>query len=264
MYFNSSFGKIYFNIEGNGDPLILIHGTPFSSIIWESFVEVLKFKFTVYTYDLLGYGNSGMSETDVSLGVQNEILTQLIDHWNIKEPDVIAHDFGGQTILRAVTLNKISIKKLLLIDPVALSPWGSPLVQYVKKYESVFNQIPDYIHEAMVTAYVKDALYTDVSPEKIRSLVLPWLGEKRKSAFYRQIAQMDVKYTEEVENLYEKINATVKILWGENDNWIPVEKGKELHSKIKNSEFVLIPNAGHLAQFDNPEFILREALEFFI
>jgi len=47
----------------------------------------------------------------------------------------------------------------------------------------------------------------------------------------------------------------VAVLWGENDSWIPIETGKALHSAIPQSTFAAIPNAGHLAQLENAEYV---------
>lgn len=262
MIYDSKYGKIFYEIQGTGRPVIFIHGTPFSSKIWKFFADVLDYKYRVYVYDLLGYGQSEKVNTDVSLGIQNLILDELLDHWHLENPIAIAHDFGGATLLRNIIQNKRTYQKILLMDIVALSPWGSPFVQHVKYHEEVFNRIPDYIHEAMLEKYIRDASYHNLSEKEIKPLLQPWLGQDGKEAFYRQIAQMDQKYTDEIEHEISKIDIPVKILWGESDNWIPMAKGKQLHELIKGSVFKTASHAGHLIQLDRPEFVLREILSF--
>src|ERR1700755_919394 len=91
---------VRYNGTGNGPPLVLIHGTPFSSYVWHRIAPHLARSRTVYVYDLLGYGQSEQRDgQDVSLGVQNELLAELLAHWKLASPDVIAHDFGGATSL---------------------------------------------------------------------------------------------------------------------------------------------------------------------
>ncbi|WP_319562340.1 alpha/beta hydrolase [Marispirochaeta sp.] len=262
MFFHSKYGKIYYQAEGNGFPIVMIHGTPFSSRVWDYIKNSLSKKYKIYTYDLLGYGESEKAR-NVSLGVQNEILSELLDFWKIDKPNAVAHDFGGATLLRNIILNTRDYNKIILIDVVALSPWGSPFVQHVKNHEEVFNKIPDYIHKAIVTAYIKDAIFSNVADKDIEYLIHPWLGESGKKAFYRQIAQMDEKYTREIEQEYSKIKIPTKILWGENDNWIPIDRGRELHKIIEESEFVGIPNCNHLVQMDSPNTIIHEINDFF-
>lgn len=90
----------------------------------------------------------------------------------------------------------------------------------------------------------------------------PWLGDPGQAAFYRQIAQMDQRYTLEVQPLYPTIRCPVQILWGEKDQWIPIERGRELHKMIPGSLFHPIQNAGHLVQEDAPEAIVAALLRF--
>ena len=262
MKLKTKFGKIFYEITGVGSPLLMIHGTPFSSKEWSKIKEALQHKYKIYTYDLLGYGLSEKVE-DVSLAIQNKVLGELLDFWGLDCPDVVAHDFGGATLLRSIVLDKRLYDKIMLIDIVALSPWGSPFVQHVKKHEDVFNQIPDYIHKAMVQAYIKDAIYSDVTDQDIDFLVNPWLSDSGKKAFYRQIAQMDQKYTDEIKNNISQIENEIRILWGEEDNWIPLEIGKQLHEMLPHSSFISIPQSNHLMQIDNPDVIIREIETFF-
>jgi hypothetical protein len=93
---------IKYRVTGGGAPLVLIHGTPFSSYVWHRIAPYLSQTRTVFAYDLLGYGQSEMRDKqDVSLGIQNTLLAELLSHWQLDRPDVIAHDFGGATALRA-------------------------------------------------------------------------------------------------------------------------------------------------------------------
>ena len=211
MKFRTRYGEIYYEITGEGSALLLIHGTPFSSGEWSRIIEQIKHRYRVYTYDLLGYGHSAKAE-EVSLKVQNKVLGELLDFWHLESPDVVAHDFGGATLLRSMILDHRSFNRIMLIDVVALTPWGSPFVRHVKQYETVFNQIPDYIHKAIVQAYIKDAIHRPVSDDEIQFLVDPWTGKIGKEAFYRQIAQMDERFTGEIEHAYPGIENEIRIL----------------------------------------------------
>lgn len=102
--------------------------------------------------------------------------------------------------------------RLTLVDPVALSPWGSPFVQHVRKHEAAFSGLPEYIHEAIVPAYIRGAVRRSLSHDELAPYVRPWLGEVGQAAFYRQIAQMDLRYTDEVAPRYPEIRCPTLIL----------------------------------------------------
>ena len=89
---------VRYGLVGNGPSLVVVHGTPWSSFNLRYIIEALSESFTVYYYDLVGYGQSDKSPGDVSLGVQNQILDQLTDHWDLEAPSIIGHDFGDVRI----------------------------------------------------------------------------------------------------------------------------------------------------------------------
>lgn len=255
--------QVRYGIAGRGAPLVLIHGTPFSSVVWRRIAPYLTEHRQVFYFDLLGYGRSEMSPgQDVSLGVQGRLLKALLDHWAIAKPDVVAHDFGGCTALRACLLGGCEYRSLTLIDPVALAPWGSPFVQHVRHHEAAFAGLPPYIHAAMLSAYIGGAVFRPLREEDMQRYMDPWLGEQGQAAFYRQIAQMEQRYTDEIESRYDELRCPVMILWGEEDRWIPIERGHELASRIPTARLRPVPAAGHLVQEDAPEAIVAALLGF--
>jgi pimeloyl-ACP methyl ester carboxylesterase len=250
-------------VVGEGPPLVLIYGTPFSSVVWRRIAPHLARRRQVFYFDLLGYGRSDMrAGRDVSLGVQNRVLAALLDHWGAVRPDVVAHDFGGATALRALLLNNQRYRTLTLIDPVALAPWGSPFVRHVRQHEAAFAELPVYIHAAILPAYIAGAAHRPLSDEATKLYVEPWRSANGQAAFYRQIAQMDQRYTDEIESRYGEVNCPTQILWGEEDAWIPIERGRQLASRIPGAVFRPVPGAGHLVQEDAPEAIVAALLEF--
>jgi pimeloyl-ACP methyl ester carboxylesterase len=242
----------------------MVHGTPFASHVWHRIAPQFAHDHTIYLYDLLGYGQSEMRDKqDVSLGVQNKILAALLRHWQLVAPDVICHDFGAATVLRAHLIDDCDFKRIVMFDAVALAPWGSPFVQHVRRHEEAFAGLPAYIHRAMVAAYLKGAVSRAMSEAELEPYLAPWIGEPGQGAFYRQIAQMDQKYTEAIEPLLGKVRAPVSLLWGAEDQWIPLPQGRKLASLLPDCRFAEVPGAGHLMQEDAPEAIVAAALRFF-
>jgi pimeloyl-ACP methyl ester carboxylesterase len=264
MEYVSTYGRVRWDVFGAGPPLVLVHGTPFSSYVWRKVVPALAETNTVYAYDLPGYGSSEKREgQDVSLAAQGRILSQLLNHWGLDKPAVVGHDFGGVITLRAHLLEGRDFRAIALIDAVALSPWGSPFYRLVQDYVGVFRQMPAYIHEAMVAAYVRDATYVPMDDAALGPYIEPWLGAEGQEAFYRQISQNDPRYTDEVQPLYARIERPVMIVWGEEDRWIPLEKGQQLHEAIPGSQLRTIPRCAHLAQEDAPEAVAEFLTDFF-
>ncbi|MGI9413038.1 MAG: alpha/beta fold hydrolase [Hyphomicrobiales bacterium] len=261
--YDFSQGQVAYDIKGSGPPVVLVHGTPWSSFTWHHVIDALAERYTVHYYDLIGYGRSEMRDgQDVSLGVQNVLLAELLDLWGLEAPMVVAHDFGGATALRAHILGERDFARIALMNVVALAPWGSSFFQHVQRHEAAFTGLPPYIHKAIVEAYIRTALYGDLDARDLDALVAPWLSDEGQRAFYRQIVQADQKFTDEVEERYGKIDAPVSILWGVDDAWIPIGTGERLHQAIPGSSFEPIPRAGHLVQLDQPDAVISSLLKF--
>jgi pimeloyl-ACP methyl ester carboxylesterase len=255
---------VRYDVIGDGPPIVFMHGTPFSSYVWHRIAPLIARHRRVFVFDLIGYGQSEKREgQDVSLGVQNALLADLLDHWALESPDVVAHDFGGATALRTHLLNAHDFRSLTLIDPVALAPWGSPFVQHVRAHEAAFAGLPAYVHAAILPAYIRGAVKRTMPEHELEPYLAPWLGETGQAAFYRQIAQMDQRYTDEVEPRYGEVRCPTRILWGEDDAWLPIEQGHRLRARIPGAELRLVPHAGHLIQEDAPEAIIAALMEIF-
>ncbi|MEV3921692.1 alpha/beta fold hydrolase [Actinomadura coerulea] len=239
--------------EEGAAPVVLLHGTPFSSYVWRGVARALAMSHRVYVWDMPGYGTSEMSEgQDVSLAAQGGVFVELLAHWGLDEPSVVAHDFGGAVALRAHLLHGASYRRLALVDPVALAPWGSPFFRLVGANAEVFEQLPPALHGPLVREYVTSASFKGLHPATLDALVSPWLGDAGQPAFYRQIAQADQRHTDDVQGRYGELDLPVLVCWGAEDTWIPAAKGRELAALVPGARLHTVAGAGHLVQEDAP------------
>ncbi|MGV9788251.1 alpha/beta fold hydrolase [Streptomyces sp. NPDC003435] len=263
--FRSTSGDVRWDSLGEPgrDPVVLLHGTPFSSYVWRAVARALARHHQVFVWDMPGYGTSEKADgQDVSLAAQGKVFTELLAHWDLDEPTVVAHDFGGAVALRAHLLHGARYRALALVDPVALAPWGSPFFRLVGEHSQVFEQLPPALHHALVREYVSSASSPGLHPAVLDRLVQPWLGELGQPAFYRQIAQADQCYTDEVQGRYDELDLPTLICWGQDDTWIPAAKGHELAARIPGARLEPIAGAGHLVQEDAPAELTAALVEF--
>ncbi|OLT44587.1 alpha/beta hydrolase [Saccharomonospora sp. CUA-673] len=238
---------------GQGPPVVFCHGTPWSSWLWAPFADALSAEFTVYLWDMPGYGASSMdAEHDVSLDVQGELLVDLLAYWRLDRPHVVAHDYGGAVSLRARLVHGRPFASLALVDVVALAPWGSPFFRQVRATPEAFTNLPAAIHDNLVRTYIAGASHRGLREADLDALARPWLGEVGQQAFYRQIAQADQRYTDEVEPRYDELDLPVLVVWGGADTWIPVDRAHRLAQLIPGAELDVVDGAGHLIQLDEP------------
>ena len=245
--------------SGAGPAVVFCHGTPFSSVLWQPFADTLSRDFTVHLWDMPGYGRSSKHpDHAVDFGAQAEALAAVLDHWKLERPHVIAHDFGGAVSLRAHLVGRRDYASLMLVDVVAIPPSGSPFFAFVQSNPGLLDQLPAYIHEAIVRAYLENASLRGLRADALDELVRPWTGEDGQPAFYRQIVGYDERFLEENERLLPDMSIPVRIVWGEQDAWIPVARAERLRSLIPGATVQVIPGSSHLIQLDAPAALMDQ------
>ncbi len=259
----TSAGRVAAGVAGDGPAVVLAHGWPWSSLAWHRIIPHLTQRFRVHWYDMPGYGRSEMSARQrTSLDVQGQVFVEMLQHWRLERPAVIAHDFGGATTLRAHLLHGCDYDRYLLMNVVAMRPWGSAFFDHVGRHVEAFTGLPPHIHEAVVRAYIGGALVHPVAAADLDRPAAPWLSEEGRASFYRQFAQADERYTAEVEPLFHAIRCPVRILWGEDDPWIPLSRGKDLAALIPKAPLETLAGVGHLPQLEAPDRVVDAVFRF--
>ncbi|MEU4200344.1 alpha/beta hydrolase [Streptomyces sp. NPDC026294] len=241
--------------EDGTPPLVLLHGTPFSSYVWRGVARALSERFQVYAWDLPGYGASEKAAgQDVSLPRQAEVFTELLAHWGLadREPTVVAHDFGGYVALRAHLVHGARYRRLALVGPTTLPGWGSATYRLLGEHPDVFSQLPPALHRALVREYIASASSPGMHPAVLEQLVEPWCTEQGQPAFYRQIEQNGLDATADLTKEYRGVSVPTLVTWGAQDAWNPVTLAPDLAAMIPGARLQLVEGAGHLVQEDAP------------
>lgn len=261
---STSAGRVAYGIAGDGPPLVLAHGWPWSSFSWHRIIPALSGQFRVHWYDMPGFGRSELSPLrPPSLAVQGEVFCEMLEHWELDAPAVVAHDFGGTVTLRAHLLHGREFASLVLMNVVAMRPWGSAFFEYVKTHISAFTGLPPHIHAAIMYAYIDSALVHAIPKEDYNQLGAPWLTAAGQKAFWRQFELADEAFTAEVEPQYGALRCPIAILWGADDPWIPISRGMALAERV-GVTLTPLSGLGHLPQLEAPNVVLQELVAHFL
>ncbi|KAM5349753.1 hypothetical protein ACJ41O_006258 [Fusarium nematophilum] len=256
--------------EPKSPPLIFIHGTPWSSRVWVPFALALSRQFYVYLFDRPGFGDSPpeaklpgtdispskIVELDADLARQSDVFAALYRSWQAdwgdRKAHVVAHDNAGLVSLRAYLLHACNYASLCLIDVVAIGPFGQSLFRVIAEDPDRFEQLPDMAFEGILEGYIRNAAFHELPKGTMDMLKAPWLREGGRQRFIHELCQADSRSTQAVEERYGEVgpDLAVKIIWGSDDGWIPVESAWRLGDALKASEVVIIDEAGHLIMYD--------------
>ncbi|MDN5913698.1 MAG: alpha/beta hydrolase [Pseudonocardia sp.] len=244
-----------------GPPMVLVHGTPYSSFLWRDIAPALAQARTVYVLDHLGYGQSDKHEgQDLTLAAQARRFARLLEHWDLDEPSVVANDIGGAIVLRAHLIESARYRDLTIFDAVSGGSWERGLFQLIREHPEVFGALPGYAHEALVAAHIGNASHRGLLPDVLEAYLAPWRGAEGQAAYYRQYRQLSETDTRPYEASLADITVPVRLLWGRHDRILPPEYGTWLHERIPHSTLNWIDDAGHLLQEDAPARLIAHLL----
>lgn len=252
-------GTVRWETFGDGRPIVLVHGTPYSSYLWRDVaIALARHGRQVFVFDQLGYGQSDKRDgQDLTLAAQGRNFAELLRQWNLQCPSVVACDIGGAIVLRALLLEHAAFSDLTLFDAVTGGTWEHGLFALIREHHNVFEQLPPYAHEALVTAHLCNGTHQGYRPGVLETYLEPWLGSDGQAAFYRQYRQLSEDDTAEYEHLLGTIDMPVTLLWGRNDQILPAPHGTWIEQRVANSGLTWIDDAGHLLPEDAPAQLIE-------
>ena len=254
--------RIAHGVHGDGEPVVLIHGTPFFSHIWRKVLpKLVASGFRVHLYDLLGFGYSERPRdrsVDTSVSGQLPVLVELMNHWGLQNTHVVAHDIGGAVAQQLGIFHPDLIKTLTLIDCVSFDSWPSRRTR--EQMDAGLENLiaaSDAGHRRHFSEWLLSAAFNQDSLqsgplETYLDMISGPVGQA--SLFQHQIMHYDPVHTAKLtERLHELGNLPVQLLWGANDNWQVTDWAHRLNDAIPGSSLHILERCGHLAPEDQPE-----------
>ncbi|WP_031464876.1 alpha/beta fold hydrolase [Sciscionella sediminilitoris] len=260
--------RLAYRDRGTGEPVVFVHGTPSHSHEWRDVVpRVEATGHRVLTYDLLGYGRSERPlDRDTSVAGQTTLLGALLDELGLDRVTIIAHDIGGAIAARFALAAPERVRRLMLLDTVSYDSWPSAswrsiIAEHLEDYRNLSRREFDTLLTRQLEMTVADKeIMTGAVLEAYLAPHQSGLGPG--SFFEHQVRHYDSIYTEEISAHLGRLRMPVRILWGAQDEWQPLDYARKLAADIPGAELVTIPDAGHFVMEDAPDRVTEEILDF--
>jgi 3-oxoadipate enol-lactonase len=247
----------------SGDPknksIIFIHGFPFDHLMWEKQVEFFKTEFYCVTYDIRGLGNSPAGDGQYTMESFVDDLENVINSFHLHKPILCGLSMGGYTALRAVERNQEKYKALILSDTKSSADNDDGKLGRAAGIKKINNGgVKKYVDDFIPNCFSKYSLKK--IEKEYRNIILR--SEKSSSTGLKGCLLAMAGRTDTTHFL-EKIIIPTLVICGEDDKLIPPQSMKQLSNKIKNSEFKIVKEAGHLLPVENHEEFNRYLHDFF-
>jgi pimeloyl-ACP methyl ester carboxylesterase len=261
---------VAYRMEGNGPALLLLHGIAGSSRTWRDVIPRLTDRFTVVAPDLMGHGQSEKPIGDYSLGGFATGIRDLLEVLDIDRASVIGQSFGGGVAMQLAYQHPERCERLVLVDSGGLGREVNWMLRVMALPGS------EYLMPLVFPGFVRDwgdSLLRTITNRGVRlgRIAEMWsayasLAEaESRQAFARTIkAVIDPggQTISAMDRLYLASSTPTLIVWGDQDDIIPVSHAYSAHEAVPGSRLVIIEGVGHFPQIEAPEQFVDALVDF--
>jgi pimeloyl-ACP methyl ester carboxylesterase len=238
--------RLYYEIHGEGEPLVLIHGgltTIGEMPVW---IEPLARTREVIAVEMQGHGHTPDTDRPLSFRALGDDIAALLEHLGVASADVVGHSFGGAAAIRTAIQHPDKVRRLVVISsPHARSCW------YGEAREGM--------------SQVGSGMAVHMIHTPAGRLAREWPDPERFSGFLDKMGKLlseDYDWSDEI----AKLPMPVLLVFADNDS-IPQKHIAEffallgggvsepgwLNTKLSTSRLAVVPGYSHYNFISSPE-----------
>lgn len=272
--------KIHYVVQGEGLPIVLIHGFGASAYHWRYNIPELAKKYKVYAVDLLGFGWSEKALIEYDAMVWRDQVVDFLKEI-VKEPAVlVGNSLGGFTALVAAVGFPDQVVGLALLN--SAGQFGNPnekmdeseesiLQKFVlKPLKEVFQRVvlgflfwqakqPARIESVLKSVYINTS---NVDDYLVESITMPAADPNAGEVYYRLMTRFMLnqsKYT--LNSALSELRCPLLLLWGDLDPWVGPAKANRIKEFYPNTTLVNL-KAGHCPHDEVPELVNKSLMDW--
>lgn len=268
-YFESYDGtKIYYEERGSGQPIIFVYGIACLMNHWHHQLTYFSKDYHVITFDLRGHHKSESPKDPSQLTIDSiaKDIACLMKHLGITKSHFIGHSFGAPILVQFADQHPESLLTLTLINGFASNP--------IKGMFGL-DVVEPFYHFVYAQYQQNPKLWEMIWKKSTNNPLSMWLTGlaggfnlkltqfKDIEVYARGVSQIELSVFLPLfqdlmnfngESILGKIQCPTLVLSGEKDAVTPIKYQKEMHEKIRGSDFVVVPYGSHCTQLDFPDY----------
>lgn len=267
-YIGCDTGEIAYRRVGSGPDVLFVPGWPVSGATFRSLLPHLVDHVTCHLIDMPGMGSSRFADDALlTITSQMEAVTTVVDQLGFESVAVVGNDSGGlisrhvlagDNRLRAMGLigteqpQGLSARFKFFLAPRNLPGFGATLgwvtgKPRIRRHALLFG---DAFHDRDV-----------IDGEFDEFFLAPLNSEPRRlKAAMKLLKSFDAAHVEQLGEIHQRIDVPVRLVWGENDKFFPVDLAREMVGTFPNADIVVIPEAGLFVHEEQPDQVAEALL----
>ncbi|HLR67851.1 2-succinyl-6-hydroxy-2,4-cyclohexadiene-1-carboxylate synthase [Virgibacillus alimentarius] len=264
MYFKIEDAKYWYEIDGNGPPVVLFHGFTGSTSTWYSVIPVLKEHFQIITVDLPGHGKT-RTQSPRTMEACCFDIKQLLFHLKLSEVHLVGYSMGGRTALSFAMFYPEMVTSLCLEssspglnsteermnraandEKLASKIEQDGLIAFVHYWEN----IPLFHTQKRLSAVVQQSIRQERLAQTEEGLArsLRYMGNGKQPSWWSELTR------------FEK---PVLLVVGSDDQKF-IQINKRMKKRIKSSDLVIVDNSGHAIHVEQPKIFGKIVTAFIL
>lgn len=250
--------SIFYEIQGDGEPLLLLNGIMMTTQSWVLQRRALAPHFRLVLHDFRGQMRSGKPPGPYEMQTHADDLAALLDHLGIDSAHLAGTSYGGEVGLLFAATHPSRVRTLTVIACVSEVP--SELRAKVGTWAGAARRSPETFYDLTVPHNYTPAFIAEhpdvIDAGRARLAVQP-------PEYFRAFADLVESFGRlDVTALLPNITAPTLVIAAEKDAVKPFPYSRLIAERIPNAELVVIPNAGHAVVIEKPEAVNAEILRF--
>lgn len=255
--------EVHYTDEGSGFPVLMIHGFGGSYTNFNALAGLMKNQYRVIRVDLPGFGLSdfpGLNENEDYLQDYRDYITFILDTLHLDSVYVIGNSMGGAATWMTAIDHPDKVRKIVLLDPAGYDSKkiaGNLMMFKFKSVRQMFNKgMPMFMSREGTnrTFFNKDSIREEFILRNNK-----FTNRQGNIAHMLNLATSN-QFPDE--SLISKVTRPTLIIWGKQDEIIPVAYAERFHKDIKGSQLEIIDQCGHCPMIEKPA-LTRDLIEKF-
>jgi 3-oxoadipate enol-lactonase len=250
--------EIFYEVLGNGPPIVLLHPFPANHDFWLPAVQALASGYQVFLPDLRGHGDSGVGEGPATMAKHAADLLRVLDHEDIRRAMFVGISIGGYVLFEFWRRSSGRVAALVLSNTKAQADTAEGRASRLEAATRVVEHGTDPFFESMLPKLLGEttrrtrpdlvqgafSMMQKMSPEDV-ALVQRGIAERRDSV-----------------ELLATVHVPTLVLTGEEDVLSGVGDAQLIQSHIPDSRMKVIAKAGHYSAWERPGDVGRILRQF--
>lgn len=252
MELTSGDAKIFYKVEGQGRPLVLLHPFPANQKFWEPATALLASRYRLVMPDLRGHGASQPGDGPATMEKHAGDVLRVCEAAGIERAIFAGVSIGGYVLLEFWRRHRQRVQALILCDTRAQADTPEGRANRLKSAEQVLKEGKDKFLDEMIGKLL-GASTRSRRPDLVAT-ARKMLGEMTPEG----IAAVQRGMAERPDSIptLKTINVPTLIVVGEEDTLTPPADSELMHKQIGSSKLEVVPQAGHYAPFERHETVV--------